>query len=372
MLCQVCRSSAAVVLVYAFLASPVAAQCLPNTSPNDWEPDDNAIQSCLNQGGETRLERGFPGYVIASGLEIVADGTTLTAVGPDKAILIAANGLQNPMLLARSSRSNYTVYELIFDGNKTGRDPSICGQGIRPANLTLFGTAFTAPHIDSINALCGTGFAVQGRDFNIYSVYAADNGFSVDEPGPDERWADGMTVLACIGGSIRESTFQNNTDFDLLVGSGRNCVIDNITISHTTKFAFGGFNVGFFANDFGTPGDHFGATYSNMNISSSFNMLEFGLSVGSHPFIPPGNPLVTLSNAGGVSGNTISGTQINLSIDGISDGAVVNNTLTNPQGNRTNFNGCAFNGNYTAGHFGGVVQDGFTRIFFDHGQCTFW
>jgi len=318
-----------VVLSLALLSPASAANC-PSANPNDNIPDDDALNACLNLGGTVSLDLGSPGYIIAKGLTLTVNGTVFTsAKTPTRATLIADPSLHAPLLKAPNrSTTNYRIDSILFDGNRPRRDASVCS-GYRDfgTNAELHGSGFTVTNIESARALCGSSLNISGSDFEVANSSFHDNGASQGAPEP---WADGITLARCIRGYVHHNTLANNTDVDIVNGGGQNCRVENNTIQHTTTHGFAGLAIHKFP---WTPdgGNHTGSVFQNNAISSAPNLLELGISVGMNPWGVSG----TVS--GSIINNTVSGAQVNLAVDGYSNGTVNSNTLSSPQG------GCALN-----------------------------
>ncbi len=346
-----------------------ADQCYPDANPSDGKPDSAAIQACLNRKGTVVLFPGHPGYLIERGLKM-GSNTILTS-SSRKATLAAHSTLGNqPILFA--SGSDYTISEIIFDGKKYERDVfGLCwDMAKRPANLEAHGKNFVIHHIDTVDAMCGSGFGVFGSDFEIYSVYSAYNGRQLGEwPNANFQWADGMTVVYCNNGHIHDNSFVDNTDFDLLFGGGPNCSVHHNTITHVSNFAFGGLNIGHMHTGAGWDGNHIGSNFFSNVVSSRPNLLMYGLSVGSHPFTSNNPQAVQVFNAGTFTGNVSRGAQINLLVDGVNSGVIRGNGFSEAQGNRSEFNNCGISNNYISGHTGFEPQTGYVRMTMDKSSC---
>jgi hypothetical protein len=315
----------------------------PGANPNDGSDDSTAIQSCLDNNSAVYLEPGNPGYIIGTKLIFDSGNSVLSSVG-GKARLKAGSGL-NRAIVEVDGASNYTMAELILDGNRGSRNAYDCTHGVQYAgfygmNLRATGSGFTIHHIDTIDAMCGSGLEVTGDSYEVYSVTAANNG-SVSSG----EWADGITLLRCDGGYVHDNDIHDNTDIDLAVGRGEGCIVRYNAIDNSSKYSFAGMSVG-------SDGSHYGSEYKDNTVSSGYNLMGFGLIVGSHPW----NTSSTASDIGTVSYNTISGAVVNLAIDGISTGSVVNNSMSSPQGS-AGYN-CSTSANYTIAHYGTATLQG--------------
>jgi len=371
------RTIGAVCVVTMVLLRPSGAveSCIPNASPSDGIEDSIAIQACLNKGGLVSLSPGgHPGYLIERGLKM-GGNTTLTSTGA-KATLAAHSTLgAEPILDVLGS--NWRISEVAFDGRKYERDAlGLCWSGDkRGYNLKVDGSNFSITHVDTVNAMCGTGLEVVGTDFEIAFVFAAYNGREVGEwPNAPYQWSDGMTVVYCENGDIHDNTFIDNTDFDLLFGGGPNCSVHHNDVYHQIRFAFAGLNVG--NMDAGKwdghgskwRGNHEGSNFFQNRVSSNAGMLMYGLSVGSHPFTAE-TETYAVHNAGGFTQNTSTGAQVNLIVEGVLNGEIYGNTLEHPQGNRAEYNSCRISTNYISAHTGFASRSAAVAMTMDNGIC---
>ncbi|MEX1184678.1 MAG: right-handed parallel beta-helix repeat-containing protein, partial [Vicinamibacterales bacterium] len=221
--------------------------------------------------------------------------------------------------------------------NRTRTD--ICAAtGFDGSNVWTSGVGYVFHHVDTINAMCGSGLEATGANYEIYSVYAADNG--TESPGP---WADGITLTECNGGTVTNNVIVNNTDVGLVVFTGTNCTVRFNEIRNDDLYAFAGFKLG-------DPGPALIATlaggrFTDNTIISGYNLLSFGIMIGNHPW----NADSFIEDVGEVRYNTVAGSVVNLAIDGIGAGFIADNALSNAQGDR-DFGPCRFTGNYTYGH----------------------
>lgn len=129
---RITRWGTMVVLLLA--DSPAFAQNCPAANPSDWTPDNVEIQACLDAGNQVLLQPGNPGYIIADKIRFRADDRLFTSVG-GKARLLAHPDLDGPLLQVQDA-NDYEISEIIFDGNKSGRNKS----------FLCFNTAFAGEH----------------------------------------------------------------------------------------------------------------------------------------------------------------------------------------------------------------------------------
>lgn len=94
----------------------------PAANPYDNLPDDAALQACLDAGGTITLDSASsPGYFVEVGLVIRHNSTILTAQGPGKARIMAANDLWGPILQTDGFVSGFEISWLNFDGREWAR-----------------------------------------------------------------------------------------------------------------------------------------------------------------------------------------------------------------------------------------------------------
>jgi hypothetical protein len=209
---------------------------------------------------------------------------------------------------------------------------------------------------------------VQGSSFTVRNSYFHDNGY--EEGHNPNSWADGLTVQSCFGCWIHDNVMSDNTDIGLVVGGGYGTVEDN-DISNEFVHAFAGMHIGWFPPG---GGDHSGMTYDSNTIHcDEEDMMAFGLIIGYEPWFTGYNSdnYGFVDDAGYVTNNTIEGAVVNLAIDGIGDGYVDNNSVSNNRG-IWGFNNCSISRAYTAHFFGdATIQADWEAWFFTNG-CNTW
>lgn len=358
---------------YEFRTSLAAPNCLA-ANPRDFNPDDAALQDCLDENSYVVLEYGSPGYLVRNGLVMRRNNSRLTSDPSYKALLLAHPELGRPIISVDNGKDNITIENVILDGNKANRVSklvSICGDGPRVEGYNIFAAGVNRLKVKSIesrSALCGTSMWVSGNNFEITDNVIKNGGFT---SGALQPWADGITVGRCNGGVIRGNIVENNTDVDIVVGGGRGCLVENNIIRQTSTHAFAGLLLYNFP---GGGGDHTNSIFRNNVIlstggdSNGVNNLDFGLVVGAHIWDQ------SLEVFGGsVIGNTVSGAVVNLAVDGYSRGTVSGNSTSNPRPRFSWFKaGCPsnFSANYTVAHTSEVVlQSGWISKSFHGGGC---
>ena len=242
--------------------------------------------------------------------------------------------------------------ELTVDGDKYNRlDDTGCtnedNYAWEGSNILARGSNYTIHHIDTINAQCGSGLELVGNDIHVYSVYAASNGFSVDEA---TKWADGITVLRCTSGYIHNNWVYENTDVGIAIFGGTDCAIRWNDIANFERYAFAGMTLNDNGNDNGWYNGQIGSNW----ITSGYEKMSTGLYIGGHP-----SPY-SIIDMGDVVNNRIEGAVVNVWIEGVESGWFHDNWMLNPQGTRHNL--ClGTSGNYLVNDFGlATIQGGWT------------
>ena len=349
-----------------------AAEC-PEANPNDSNSDRQEIQDCLDLGGVVELEWGWPGYIIdGAGLSIDVPGTILTSIDQDKPYIVAANSLAHTMLYVPYTTYDFELSILSFNGRKSDRSQgeALCDHGGHrgdASNLVILGSKFLIHHVDSINALCGSALEVSGEDFEIYSGWYTDNGFTGAEKSTWEQpWADGITVTGCYNGYIHNNDVHNNTDIGIVIGAGDGCVARWNAITQDDRYVFAGFHVGAFHVD---EVEHSNAVYQFNDVIADEDTMAAGWIVGFHPW----HAQVDTADAGESIENDMDGAVVNLTIDGVRNGTVYDNELQNPQGSAGLW-GCTYSGNYTAADFEGglTLQAGYAQRGYHPTGCFTW
>lgn len=348
--------------------APVEAGC-PGADPADVEPDDDALQACLDRGGVVALKAGSPGYLIAKGLRLTQPGTRLTtAEGPDKARLLAAPALFRPMLSMPDDAKGWALSRVVFDGNLPSRTRAReCG-GYRDygTNVQARGSDFRVDEVESVRAMCGSSFEVVGRRFEIARSFFGHNGKPLEGAlGVRDPWADGLTLLRCDDGHVHHNRFLDNTDIGLVSGGGKGCRVELNSIEQRDVFAFAGLHVWNFDSGDGGQGDHADSVYRDNTIVSSLNSMAIGLMVGTHPW----DTRRVVKDAGTVTENDVSGAVVNLAVDGIERGSVRANRTSGARGIR-GIGLCPLSAEYTAAHYGEAsLQSGAIARAYHGGLC---
>jgi len=348
-------------------------------NPNDWEPDDAALQTCLDKGGNIDLEPGLPGYIVNGlngdvnrGLHLIRSGTALgSSGGANRARIIAGRDLFAIILQTQGSVSNFSIRNISFDGmvdemaedGPYRRRRGECIDGRAPGNIFLQGNGFQFKDNESQHAMCGSGLGLMGSGYDVQNNYVSYNGRDKNSGAPGAPWSDGMTVLSCERGYIAHNVLVDNTDIDLVLGGGRGCIVELNTIAHFGNYAFAGLSIGNFSG-----GDHTGSEFRGNTVYSGVpDRLSMGILVGSHPW----STQVWVHNAGRVVGNTSYGNVLNLIVEGVRGGEVVGNNIYNPQGSDSGCGKHSMNYVVNPAHVTNTkLQDGWTPLQFDEWVCV--
>jgi hypothetical protein len=353
------------------ITSAGAASAQTCGNPNDNEPDDAALQACLDRGGIVVLDPGEPGYIInglndvrTRGLWITQPGTTITSsAAPTRAQIVAGRDLFAHILRTPPDTrvDNITIEYVSINGmidaeggtyrvaRDDCRDPGrhlTRSSDMNPGNLVLQSVGLGFQHNESVQALCGSGLALLGQ-FDVQDNYIAFNGRDRFSGGAGTPWSDGVTVLGCDSGSyFAHNVLVDNTDIALALGGGNGCIFELNSVFQGGRYAFAGINVGNFST-----GDHSGSEVRGNTVESSVpDRLGMGILAGSHPW----SSNVQVSNAGTIVSNTAQGAVINLVIEGIDAGTISGITVSGNQGS-IGFGNCTISQNYTAYHWGNAV-----------------
>lgn len=362
-------------LLPAAASAQDCATAIAALSPFDGTPDDTGLQCLLDQGGTVALQPGGQGYVLAAGLRLSVDGTRLVSAVPGQyARLVAHASLNGVMLKMRNNAPvhNFEIGNLIIDGNKSGRRasglyPGACSADYREngISLTLKGSGFAVHDVTFENAMCGSSLEVSGSGFNIYNNTIVNAGYEDGSvPGASQPFADGITLLQCIGANVTNNRVYDATDVGIVVGlsTTQNCNVSRNVVRNTSAYAFAGITNG-------GPTAHTGSYVSDNVVEAGYNKLGFGMYVGEGPWLQNGGVPPPTPDAGLVSGNAITGAVVNLAVDRIAAGVIRDNLLFGAQGTRGML-GCTWPAELTVGAVGGasVQPGGIYRTW--QGVCT--
>jgi hypothetical protein len=307
--------------------------------PTDNVADDVSLQWCINNLGTVRLRPGNPGYILASGLTIGHDNTTITSTAaPGRARIVAAAGLTNTMLQA-SGVSNTQISYLELDGNRPARSSQVQTCTDYPPRYPQSNVFFVGMNGGSFNynrstrTVCGSAFTFDGSGFTIQSNLIDDNGHGREsaEPGVPAPWADGITLESCSSTSVYNNWLTDDTDVAIVDGGGESCLIQNNVVVQLNRHVYAGIQLGNFQQG---NGDHVG-TQVEGNWVIGNGLMSFGIGLGQHPW--PGN---LYCHGGTITGNTVSGAFVDLMIDGITGASVGPHSLGAAAGPPPNPSSC--------------------------------
>lgn len=292
----------------------------PGANPNDNLPDDAALQACLDAGGTIKLIPGSVGYIVSSTLRITKSNTVLTsAAAPGRARLVAAPGLRAVMIEALNV-SNVTLSHLEIDGNRPSRSKADC-QGYRIAGTTVsFGSVNAGKVLNSrfTRAVCGSALQLLGTGIEVANNLFDDNGAGREAIDAPEPWSDGVTLVDCPNAFIHDNSFTDCTDVAIPDGGGAGARIQSNIVLQLNRHAFAGIQLGNFTSN--GKGIHTGTVVSG-NLIRGNGLMSFGLGASMMPW---GNARTT---GGTLSGNDVSGSIVNLVIDGADGVTVTGNVL---------------------------------------------
>ena len=346
--------AALLTVVASYRVSAQTTTLCPAANPYDRNPDNEALQDCLAQYDRVLLEArgrpGYVGYIVADTVRLRRDGVLLTsAQSPNKAVLIAAPSLAVPLLRAQANA--FEISFIRFDGNRDEREvrdkPCTVVRNYR--NVELSGLDFRVRYSESMRAVCASGMTVGGSaGFEIVNSWFYDNGRQPeDADGIGGLWSDGLNIFNTTGATIRDNTFWDNTDVDLVIHGGPGCAVYRNRIEHFQRYGFAGIQAGF-------P-ERSGCEVSDNLVISARDRLGLGIVVGCHPWSECGSGY---ANNLWVHDNTMRGAVVNLLVDGLNGGTVERNTMSGAQGARVM--NCLEAADYVVAHVINVrLQSGF-------------
>jgi len=295
----------------------VAPNC-PAANPNDNLPDDGALQACLDRGGLTALPTGTPGFILATGLIITNNGTTLRGADPAApARIIAAPTLHATMILADTIHDVVVRY-LDLDGNRPARTAFLAdchGYRLFASGLVVrYSHHFALLDNHIARTLCGAALEVDGSDFEIARNFLDTSGHGLEAKDAPEPWGDGITLHTCANGQVHDNLVLDATDVGIVSGGGA-CDIEHNEIVNDKQHVFAGIAL----HDFTLTGaDHTGSVVAYNTVTARNGMTSFGISLGIHPWHAwPLNGMPAPYNTGAtVACNQVSGAAFNMEVDG--------------------------------------------------------
>jgi len=308
-------------------AGPIIA-CDPDGHENVTPAD--AIQACIDDAPAfSTVEIPVGKYVLNHQIVVStsitlrgalrANASSCVAAPDDCAVLLAAPdiGDQWGLLLVRST-TNVRLEHLVLDGNRAERAASVAARSCVNGDNTY---GFNASVLEcegcrledlvSRHAVCGTGMVWIGANATIERSAFVSNGDSVTR----SLWADGLTLLSAPRSTIRENTFEDNSDVALIIGYGVDSRVEHNTIQQRTQPAFAGLMLHTFnSNDRTSSGDFRGAVIANNTIDCGAQLCTFGIQVGPRPWDSSANIV-----GGELHDNIVKGAKIGINVDGAGD-----------------------------------------------------
>jgi hypothetical protein len=326
----------ALVLTMAAVCLHAAPQGEPG-SPIACEPDGqenllpaDAIQACIDRAPAFSVVEIPVGKYVLSHQIVVSSPLTLRTAGtagasscvaaPDGcAVLVAAPDLgdQWGLLLVRST-TNVSLEHLVVDGNRAQRTQSaaarFCVSGDNTYGFNASVLECDGCRVDDVvsrNAVCGTGMVWTGANATIERNAFLSNG----DAATRSMWSDGLTLLSAPRSTIRDNTFEDNSDVALIIGYGVDSRLEHNSIRQRAQPAFAGLMLhSFNSNDRASSGDFRGAVIANNTIDCGAQLCTFGIQAGPRPWDSTANIV-----GGELHDNTVKGAKIGINVDGAGD-----------------------------------------------------
>ena len=292
-------------------------------------PPADAIQACIDRAPAfSAVEIPIGKYVLNHQIIVstpitvrgaASSASSCVAAPDDCAVLLAAPDFadQFGLLLVRST-TNVTLERLVIDGNRAERTESTAARfcvngdntyGFNAGVLECEGCRLE--DLVSRNAVCGTGMVWVGGNATIERSAFLSNG----DAATLSMWSDGLTLLSASHSTIRENTFENNSDVGLIIGNAIESRVEHNAIRQRTQPAFAGLMLdNFNSNDRAVRGDFRGAVIANNTIDCGAQLCTFGIQVGPRPWYQSNNIV-----GGELHDNTVTGAKIGINVDGAGD-----------------------------------------------------
>jgi len=304
-------------------AGPILS-CNPAGQENLLPAD--AIQACIDSApAPSIVEIAVGKYVLTHQIVVSTSITVRGAPGAagscvsapdDCATLVAAPDFADQWgLLVVRSTTHVRLEHLVLDGNHAERTHGAAARSCVNGDNTY---GFNASVLEcegcrvedlvSRNAVCGTGMVWIGANATIERNAFRLNG----DAATRYMWADGLTLLSAARSTIRENTFEDNSDVALIIGYGVDSRLERNAIRQWTQPAFAGLMLhSFNSSDRAVSGDFRGAVIANNTIDCGPQLCTFGMQVGARPWDSTTNIL-----GGELRDNTITGAKIGINVDG--------------------------------------------------------
>ena len=307
-------------------ARPLLIACDPGNSDN--LPPADAIQACIDTApAASTVEIAVGKYVLSHQIVIsspitlrgAAGGSSCVAAPDECAVLVAAPDFVDQWgLLVVRATTNARLERLVIDGNRAERTESaaagfcVNGDNTYGFNAGVFDCeGCRLSDLVSRNAVCGTGMVWTGGNATIEHSAFLSNG----DAAARSMWSDGLTLLSAPRSTIRDNTFEDNSDVGLIIGYGVDSHVEHNAIRQRTQPAFAGLMLdNFNSNDRGVRGDFHGAVIANNRIDCGAHLCTFGIQVGPRPWYASNNIV-----GGELHDNIVTGAKIGINADGAGD-----------------------------------------------------
>ena len=180
--------------------------------------------------------------------------------------------------------SNISLERIIIDGNRYNRLNSRAAQDCQDgSNYAGHNGAFAGctgcSFMSSVTmfAVCGSGLAWVGGGSRVVDSVICHNGDHYTR----NMWSDGLTLNQASPAVVQRSMFIDNSDINLILGSGSNSDVSDNIIFEMQNGAFGGVMFDNFNGS--TDGSFIGMEFHN-NVINCNGKCDFGLELGPHPW----------------------------------------------------------------------------------------
>lgn len=180
--------------------------------------------------------------------------------------------------------SNVSILRIIIDGNRYNRLGSRaaqdCAGGSNYAgHNSVFSGCNSCSFASSVTmfALCGTGLGWTGKGSMMQDSFVAHNG----DHFTHNMWSDGVTLNQASPAVVQSNLFVDNSDINLILGSGTDSDVSDNVVFELQNGAFGGVMFDNFNGH--TDGNFQGMQFHN-NVINCNGRCDFGLQLGPHPW----------------------------------------------------------------------------------------
>ena len=180
--------------------------------------------------------------------------------------------------------ANVSINRIIIDGNRYNRlntrTAQDCASGSNFAgHNSVFSGCNDCSFVSSVTmfAVCGTGLGWVGHSSRVTDSVISHNG----DHYTHNMWSDGLTLNQASPTIVQGNLFIDNSDINLIFGSGSDSEVSGNTIFEMQNGAFGGVMFDNFNGS--TDGDFVGMEYHH-NVIDCNGQCDFGLEIGPHPW----------------------------------------------------------------------------------------